>query len=151
MFPHLRWQSLRTTIAGPIIRWRVPFLCTRRTREVTTPCKSHTHIRHRAPRCQCQIRPLPRRILQTDSLKKLGRSVPGSPMCHTQETQRDTRLSRAKASRGSLEGVWPGRAAATSHRAKSTHRVDRMLAKALGIWLPSCLTEYSPLKALRVL
>ena len=58
VFPHLRWPSLRTTIAGPMLRWSGPVLCPRRTRGVTTPCKStrhgvawwrpatHTHIGH---------------------------------------------------------------------------------------------------------
>ena len=40
VFPHLRWPFLRTTIAGPMLRWSGPFLCPRRMREVTTPCKS---------------------------------------------------------------------------------------------------------------
>ena len=35
-FPHLQWSSLRTTIAGPMLRRSGPFLCPRRTREITT-------------------------------------------------------------------------------------------------------------------
>ena len=49
-------------------------------------------------------------LLPSDSLNKLHRSAPGLPKCLTQETQRDTRLSKAKTPPpgGSLEGVRPG-------------------------------------------
>ena len=46
VFPHLLWKSLRTTIARPMLRRCGPFLCPRRTREVTTPCKSTRHSVH---------------------------------------------------------------------------------------------------------
>ena len=40
VLPRMRWQSLRTTIAGPMFRCSGPFLCPLRTHGITTPCKS---------------------------------------------------------------------------------------------------------------
>ena len=103
----------------------------------------------RTPGCQCQKRSLPRCLLQTASRNSTAQCPDRQSVPHRKHNGIHA-CRRRRPPGGSLEGVRPGRAAATPHRAKSTHRVDKMVAKALGIWPPSGITGYSPLKALRV-
>ena len=101
----------------------------------------------RTPRCQCQKRSLPRCLRQTASRDSTAQ-CPDRQSAPYRKHNGMTGMHGIHACQGrrpppggSLEGDRPGRAAATPPRAKSTHRIDKIVAKALGIWPMSGITD----------